>query len=98
MARVECEKRRRGRPRKEGSMQGRYHMMIGDDMKERLKRLSESTGLSQAVILREAFDIYEPIKLGQLSSKKPAIEDYEYDDYSYYDECDEGCDDDLYDR
>lgn len=75
--------KKRGRPKKKGSMQNQYRLMMSDDMADRLANLSKITGMSRANIFREAFDGYEKLKL--IQSKIEESEE-EYDDF--YDDFD----------
>lgn len=76
----EIEKRKRGRPKKDGSNCNQYRLRMSDDMAMRLNNLSQMTGKSRADIFREAFNIYENLE-------KIKLDDGDSDDY--YDDFDE---------
>lgn len=80
-------KRRRGRPAKDGSLRERFIMRMDNDMARRLDDLSRMTGMSRADIFREAFDGYEKLKLFQHSSSESEDEYEEY--FDYFDEEDD---------
>lgn len=84
-------KRKRGRPREEGSMREQFHMFMSKDMSERLNNLSRITGMSRADIFREAFDSFEKWQLIQHEEERDE-EEIGGDEYGYYDEFDEDFD------
>lgn len=81
-------KRKRGRPRKNESMQERFIMYMTDDMSRRLNDLHSLTGLNKADIFREAFDMYEKLKLIQ-NKNDDADDYYNYDSEYFEDDFDE---------
>lgn len=80
-------KRKRGRPKKSGAMRNRLDMMMSDDMASRLRNLSKLIGMTQADIIREAFNGYEQLKLIQNSTVDDEVD---YDDF--YDDFDDDFD------
>ena len=82
-------KRKRGRPRINRTPKRPYRLMIDDDMYDRLGNLSKTIDKSMADIFREAFNMYENLKLTQLSNNH-------YDDFydDFYDEDDDFEDED----
>lgn len=81
-------KRRRGRPVTEKALNDQYRLRMSNDMSRRLNDLTQITGMSKADIFREAFDMYEKIKLFQHSNDDSTDEYEEYFDY-FEDEEDE---------
>ena len=77
-------KRKRGRPKTGRAMQNRLDMMMSEDMAGRLRNLSKITGMTQADIIREAFNRYESFGLIRRS---PEETEEHYDDF--YDDFDE---------
>lgn len=72
-------KKRRGRPEKDGALRSQYRLRMSDDMVERLDNLTRITGKSRADIFREAFNIYENLE-------KTKREDADLDIEEVYDE------------
>ena len=74
------EKRKRGRPKKDGSNRNQYRLRMSDNMADRLDNLSRITGKSRADIFREAFNIYENLEKMKLEGDG---------EFEYYDDFDE---------
>lgn len=89
---MEENKRKRGRPKKEGSLHNEFKMRMDDDMTMRLANLSELTGMSRADIIREAFTSYERLKMFQYTYRENtdaynnSYDDIYDEDYIEYDE------------
>lgn len=77
----ETEKRKRGRPKEQGSMHNQYRLMMSDDMTVRLDNLSQMMGKSRADIFREAFNMYENLQ-------KTKLPDEDFEDFDYENEDD----------
>ena len=72
-------KRKRGRPKKDGSKYERVEIRLTTDMANRLNNLSDLVGMSKADILRDAFNRYEQLRLLQLPDEHD--EEYFDDDF-----------------
>ena len=76
-------KRKRGRPREEGSMQNQYRLRMDDNMSRRLDDLSRDIGKSKADIFREAFRMYENYERSKLPDPVDYGEIVEYFDEDF---------------
>lgn len=76
-------KRKRGRPKKDGSKYERVEIRVSSDMARRLTKLSDIVGMTKTDILCEAFDRYEQLRLLQQPDE---YSEYSYDDFGYYED------------
>ena len=74
-------KKRRGRPEKDGALRSQYRLRMSDDMVERLDNLTRITGKSRADIFREAFNIYENMEKVKRDNDSEDMYFDEFDDF-----------------
>lgn len=83
----EIDKKKRGRPLKEGAKRNVVNVKLNDDDFKMLNEAVQKYGVSRSDILQEGVKL----AITELKNKYPDDED-DYYDYDYWDEYEEECD------